>query len=333
METIDQFLKIYSEQVPQLINELLASEALRRIEQIDMNCGMNYTAFPLFQKMSPYSRLRHSIGTALIINHFTHDKTMMLAGLFHDIATPVFSHVIDFLNGDYEKQESTEEMTTQILIRDSLIMNILAREHITLQDVDNYYLYPIADNETPKLSADRLEYSLSNMVNYGFATIDEAVMYYRNLVVSVNENGIEEIAFQDESVASAFTHHVLQCSSVYSSDFNRYAMDVLASLVKKAIERHVITAEDLYRDGEEQCIVKLCKDEEIRKDWLSFRSLKQVVRCSAGTIGSRVIPAKKRWIDPLVAGLGRISALNPKLKEEIEAYRNIDFSGAFIKEK
>ena len=34
-----------------------------------------------------------------------------VAALLHDIATPVFAHVIDFLNNDYEKQESTEAET------------------------------------------------------------------------------------------------------------------------------------------------------------------------------------------------------------------------------
>ena len=35
--------------------------------------------------------------------------------LFHDIATPVFKHCIDFMNGDSENQESTEEKTESIL--------------------------------------------------------------------------------------------------------------------------------------------------------------------------------------------------------------------------
>lgn len=332
MKTIDALLEVYTGKEPDLLQMACKAKALQRIDAIDMNCGMNYTSFPLFQKMSPYSRLRHSIGVAMIIDHFTHDDEMMLAGLFHDIATPVFSHVIDFLNGDYEKQESTEERTTDMIRNDPFLLELLHSHNIPLQAVDDYHRYPIADNDTPRLSADRLEYSLSNMVNYGFAKAEDAVSYYKNLVVTENEECIEEIAFQDAEIAAAFTRHVLQCSHIYSSDYDRYAMDKLASIVKEAIKRHVITVDDLYQDSEEQCIEKLCKDPLINQAWLSFRQLKHVVRCPAGTKRSRVIPAKKRWIDPLVKGKGRVSALFPAIRNEIEQYRSIEYDYALTEE-
>ena len=78
------------------------------------------------------------------------------------IATPAFKHCVDFLNGDYMTQESTEDLTTELIKQSKEIMALLKRDNIDITEVDNYHLYPIADNDTPKLSADRLEYSLSN---------------------------------------------------------------------------------------------------------------------------------------------------------------------------
>ena len=109
-------------------------------------------------------------------------------------------------------------------------------------------------------------------------------------------------------------------------------MDVLASIVKDAIAQHVITVDDLYHDSEDACIRKLCRDETIRNEWLSFTKLKEVVPCPAGTAGSRIIPAKKRWIDPFVKGKGRISMLNAEIKEQIDLYRNKDYTYAVIEE-
>lgn len=54
-----------------------------------MDCGCDYTN--LFPRHEWYSNLDHSVGVALIIWNFTHDKKQTLAGLFHDIATPVFT--------------------------------------------------------------------------------------------------------------------------------------------------------------------------------------------------------------------------------------------------
>ena len=58
-------------------------------------------------------------------------------------------------------QESTEDLTTEIIKNSDEIMKLLKRDNIEISEVDNYHIYPVADNDTPKLSADRLEYSLS----------------------------------------------------------------------------------------------------------------------------------------------------------------------------
>ena len=47
------------------------------------------------------------------------------SGLFHDIANPTFKHCIDFMNGDYEHQESTEERTLTIIQNSEKIMKLL----------------------------------------------------------------------------------------------------------------------------------------------------------------------------------------------------------------
>lgn len=88
-------------------------------------------------------------------------KKQTLSGLFHDIATPVFKHCIDFMNGDSENQESTEERTEQIIKNSKEIMSLLKRDNIKLEEVSDYHIYPIADNDTPRLSSDRFEYTLS----------------------------------------------------------------------------------------------------------------------------------------------------------------------------
>ena len=59
-------------------------------------------------------------------------------------------------------QESTEDLTTEIIKNSNEIMKLLKRDNIEISEVDDYHIYPVADNDTPKLSADRLEYSLSN---------------------------------------------------------------------------------------------------------------------------------------------------------------------------
>ena len=149
---------IYHHEIPEFLEPYLETEAMQRLKLIDMNCGMNYTSYPRFKKIEAYSRFHHSLGCALIVWHFTHDRVQSLAALFHDIATPAFSHVVDFVYGDYENQETTEDRTAMMIRNDPGIMSQLKLEGIDAELVSDYHLYPIADNASPRLCADRLEY-------------------------------------------------------------------------------------------------------------------------------------------------------------------------------
>ena len=158
-EEMREYFRILSPDFPEWLLEYIDTPEMQKQGGISVSCGTIYSK--MYDQMW-YSSLDHSVAVSLIIWHFTKDKKQTLSGLFHDIATPVFKHSIDFMNGDYEKQESTEELTTKIIKESKEIMKLLERDNIKIEEIDNYHMYPIADNDTPQLSSDRLEYTLSN---------------------------------------------------------------------------------------------------------------------------------------------------------------------------
>ena len=91
---------IYHCDVPDFLADAAKTPVLERLQDIGMNCGCEYTNFSLFKDISPYSRYDHSMGVALTVWHFTGDMVQAMSGLLHDIATPAFAHVVDFLRGD-----------------------------------------------------------------------------------------------------------------------------------------------------------------------------------------------------------------------------------------
>ena len=289
-----------------------------------MNCGMNYTQCPLFRDIVPYSRLQHSVGTALIVYHFTHDETMMCAALFHDIAAPVFSHVIDFMHGDYMRQESTEEMTAEMIYSDPDIGRILAEHHIDGKDTYDYHRYPIADNDSPKLSADRLEYTIGNMLNYGFAGEDEAEEMYNDLTVGRNEDGEEEIMFAHVSAAERFSRYMLKCAEVYVSDNDRYGMQRLSEIVKDTMETYHLAEKDLYTE-EPQFIDRYLNSNPA---WIRFRKLCGTERCAEDDPEARTVDAKKRWINSMVKDTGRIMDLSKETADAVHAFAAKSFAYA-----
>ena len=233
---MDQLWKIYYQEMPEFIKALIQTPSMQRLKDIGMNCGVEYTNFAFFQNIIPYSRYEHSIGVSLIVYHITHDKKQTVAGLLHDIATPVFAHTIDFYHQDHLKQESTEFDTKKIIEQDQLLVSLLKEYDLTIEEVCNYHLYSLCDNDSPQLSADRLEYTLGNMYSYGFCTLKEIQNIFNDLKVNDLQN---EIIFKHEEIAHFFTKKMLQCSHVYVMDEDRYAMEYLSYLIKKGIEKNV----------------------------------------------------------------------------------------------
>lgn len=318
---------LYHPEIPPFLRPYLDTPPLVRLRDVGMNCGCEYTSFPLFLRTRPYSRFDHSVGVALIIWHFTGSPGQTVAGLLHDIATPVFAHVVDFLNGDHLRQESTEEKTEDFIRRCPALLALLERDGLTVADVADYHRYPIADNPSPRLSADRLEYTLGNLWHYGFLNRAPLEDFYRDLTVGIGEDGEAELAFRTLETAEAFTQASLQTSRVYVADEDRFAMQALADLLKAALERHVLVREDLYAT-EPEVIERLRADPRSAGDWAAFRQLSRlkVSREKPEEPGWRSIPAKKRYIDPLVLEKGRVSRLSPETQTMQADFLALDFS-------
>ena len=297
----------FKKPIPAVLQEAANTPTLLRLQGVGMHCGCQYTNFPIFRGLAPYSRYDHSLGVARILWDFTEDPVQAVAGLLHDGATPAFSHVVDFLNGDHLTQESTEDGLEEMVKKDTALMAVLEKYGISLEEVTPCSRYPLADCPSPRLCADRLEYTLSNARHYGFAA--DVQSCYDDLVV---EEG--ELAFRTGQKALAFAQMALSCGKVYVCDADRYAMERLSRILKKALEEGRITRQDLYTD-EAAVIEKLPP-----ADWERFCRLQRVFRVAEEGEFSYRVPAKKRCIDPMVAGRGRVSRLFPEFKEQMDAF-------------
>ena len=319
---------IYHHTVPPFLLAFARTPAMQRLKRIGMNCGCEYTSFPLFACLESYSRYDHSIGVALIVWHFTQSRPQSVSGLLHDIATPVFAHVIDFMNGDYLKQDSTEAGTEKKISGSPEIQECLRQYGLKNSDVCDYHRYPVADNDSPRLSADRLEYSLGNMLNFGFCSMDTVKAIYDDLTVDHNEDGQDELMFRTTDAAETFAMAALKCSGVYVADEDRYAMQILSEILQSALSRGIITGDDLY-STEPEVIAKLGRDPLAASRWNDFRALRRMTRSrSKAAAGNwRQIDAKRRFIDPMVSGKGRLSALSPSFQESLDSFisTNLDY--------
>ncbi len=311
---------VYHDSVPPLLAELAATPPMLRLKDVGMNCGCEYTAFPRFANSGSYSRWEHSLGVGLIVWHFTGDPAQAAAGLLHDIATPTFAHVVDFLRGDYLTQEATEDGTRAYIDDSPELQAVLARHGLDTEAVCDYHRYPIADNDSPRLSADRLEYSLGNALRWSFLSRAEAAAIYADLRVGQAEDGAPELIFRHPAPAAAFARAALKCARVYVCDADRCAMQRLCELLGRALKLGVLSPADL--EGTEPPLIEKLLASPLAAEWLAFRAMHRTLRAEIPPDGRpwRQIPAKKRRIDPLTQGMGRASAWDAEFAAELSAF-------------
>ena len=332
IETVSPLLKNYfhilSPEFPNFLLEYIQTPEMQKQAKISVTSGTIYSN--MFDEIW-YSSLDHSVAVALIIWNFTKDKKQTLSGLFHDIATPVFKHCIDFMNGDHEKQESTEELTTQIIENSKEIMALLNRDHITLEEVCDYHIYPIADNDTPKLSSDRLEYTLSNGlgVREKIWDLDTVKEIYQDIEIQQNEEEIPELGFKHIKIAEKFVNTMSKLSHIYVGNKTKYSMQLIADIVKKMYEQKLITKKDLYTLSEKEVIQKIenCPIGNLSdcfKKWKLATKIKE----SDELVKDKYcvnIKVKQRYIVPLVEENNqfvRVDTISETAKKDIDSFLN-----------
>ena len=327
-ENIKMYYKILSKDFPLFLNDYIYTSEMQKLDGINQICGGYWRKENIYEDM--YSVLIHSVGVALIIWNFTHDKKQTIAGLLHDISSPAFKHCIDFLNGDVEKQESTEEQTVEVIKNSKEIMNLLKRDNIKLEEISDYKIYPIADNETPKLSADRLEYTFMNGIYYkkvwDLSTIKEI---YEDIEIIQNESNISELGFKTIEIAEKFVDGASELWPLWVRAEDTITMYFFADIIEKMYNQKYITKDDLYQLSEKEIInlIKNCENEEISELFKKFMNSNSFIDCKEYRDDKFCVSRKikRRYINPLTNN-GRIYDVSIKARKRIDDYLTMKIS-------
>lgn len=332
-ETLKDYFHILSKNIPDFLYDYIQTKEMQKQAGISVSCSAYYSK--LFGKQLWYSSLDHSVAVALIVWNFTQDKKQTLAGLFHDIATPAFKHCVDFFYGDYDKQESTEELTEKIIRNSTEIMKLLKKDQIKVEEIYNYHIYPIADNDIPKLSADRLEYTLSNSLGAraNLCTLDDVREIYNNIEIQKNEDGVNELGFKNQNIAEKFVKNMSKLSLCYRKSDIKFSMQFIADIIKIMATKQLLTIEELYNSSEKEIINKIekCEENSISqnfKKWKEAKKINESNEVPRNVYYVDIDNVKKRYINPLVKtenNYKRIYDVSIQAKKDIDRALEFEF--------
>ena len=335
---IEEYYKILCPEFPIFLKKYIELPIMQRLSGIGLLCGTDWTS--LYKNRFFYSRLDHSVGVALIIWNFTKDKTQTIAGLLHDVSTTVFSHVSDFRKGDALTQTSTEEPTTKKILSDSALCKLLESDGIEPKDVVDYHIYPIADNEIPSLSADRLEYMYpSGLALDGSWTFEEIAKTYNDLIILKNEENKEELGFKTIEMAELYCKKFCMIGHILQLNENKLSLQLLSQIMSKAVELDVLQEEDFMTLSESKIIEKIesfiskktlsMEEQKFATMYNTFRKMTKVEHTSQKLPEDEYfcvsLKVKQRYINPLV----KVGANSQQAKRLSEVS---DFANKLIKD-
>ena len=240
--------KLGIKEMPDFLKKYLELPIIERLKYITYLCGMDYASKDVYDFKEKITRYDHSLTTALMTWNLTQDKETTIAALFHDAATPCFSHVIDFMNGDRVKQESTEEPHGKILRSSVGLKDMLESDGIDIGNIINFKQYSVVDLERPKLCADRLDGIILTGISWA-AKVDENMIdaVVRDITVYENEDKEKEIGFVDEITALDVCIVNQRIDYLCNQRFDYYMMNLLADIVKLGMDKGYYSYESLYK--------------------------------------------------------------------------------------
>ncbi len=267
----------YLGEIPDFLKKYLTLNILLRLKDISLLCGMDYASKSAYDFNFFISRYDHSINVAMITWRLTHDKKATLAALFHDVASPVFSHVIDYMNGDFLNQESTEEKTAEILRNSRELLLMLEIDNISVEDIIDFKKYPIVDSKRPKMCADRLDNIISVgmtwVKNFNYLDAKEAI---DNIYVAKNEDGEDEIGINNIDIARKLWITNISIDRLTRNDTDTYMMMLMASIIRRCIDLGFVSYDELFKLGEHDVIDIIERnkelDETLDRLWDSFKN-------------------------------------------------------------
>lgn len=296
---LEQYLTMLGiEEMPEFLIKYLSVPSLVRLKKIGYFCGMDYASKDVYDFQEVISRYDHSLTVALLTWKLTKNRIKTLAALFHDISTPCFSHVIDYMNKDYANQESTEEKTEEIIKSDDVLMEYLKQDHILVDDIIDFKRYSVVDIDRPKLCADRLDgIILTGLYWTKSLNIDDVSYILNDVMITRNEANEDEIAFKNKGIAKLVLKTSNLIDKYCSSKEDNYMMQLLSKITKLAIKKDIIKYENLYYLTEDEVFKKFMNSND--SEIINLIEIFQ-------TISKRDIPEtelpnlKARILNPLV---------------------------------
>ena len=293
--------------------DLINSKAIQRLKRI--------AEAPRFQNndlMISSNRYQHSIGVMLLLRKYGAALEEQMAGLLHDVSHTAFSHTIDRIMGNPEKQDYQDNRHREFVYSTD-VPQILKRYGYDVNPIINIKngRYGLLENQLPDICADRLDYSLRN-----FAKWENPRAVKPCLGSLITYKGM--FVFSSKSAAKMFACNYLNCQIRNWGSLKYNSMEhIFSKLLKIALQKEIIVMNDLLYTDDRHVMLKLekSKDDDIIA---LFNVLKHRIRYhTVKKEPDYTNNIKIRYTDPIYLEMGmpvRLSKTDSAFRKRLNTY-------------
>ncbi len=300
--------------------ELINSPSLQRLKRIEQfGLPRKLYLFPGF------TRFEHSVGVMLLLRRLNASLEEQIAGLLHDVSHTAFSHLVDWVWGNPEKEDYQDKILKRFILK-SEIPKILIKYNLDYKKIVNVKKFRLLERPSPELCADRVDYGLREFHHW----LDKSIVKecIKNLTTRDNR-----MVFKNKPSAKLFAVNFLKLQSLHwggKDTITRYFL--FSQILKIALKKKILNRKDFYiNDLHILNKLKNSNDKDINK---IFKILSKSMSLEFNPKKPFIFMRKKfRYVDPYFlkdVKIIKLSNFDQSFKELLEVEKKINQEGVKI---
>ena len=224
----------------QVLIDLLHSKGVQRLNLI-----LQHGISALIDMTPPVTRFEHSVGVMLICRHLGANLEEQIAALLHDVSHTAFSHVMDHVF-DSAASQSYHDQIKEDYVAGTDIPAILEKHGYDWRPFLHEEAFTILEQPSPRICADRLDYTLRDGHAFGFIDHDGIQSVLEGLIVHENRP-----IFNSLAAANKLARVMIACDDHSWANFHEVGLyEMTGRTIKRAFEVGAINQDDVWGTDE-----------------------------------------------------------------------------------